>query len=1312
MTELSIGVSSGAGKKPRAILRRPGTRVVISATAGLLFLLLARWWLVDLHWSDRQEELRGLLHSVLRTTRASIHDWASGVQREAVLRSQRAGLVPAVQELSVLPPGRGRLSSSPASSRLRKLLLQARSSTGAARPLNDYLLVSPAGLVLAAWKDSAVGSMVPLSPGSPIRSALQGRPQTASVETLLAAAGSEKRPASDAPAGARATSIVTAAPIRDTSGNVLAALAFRLEARDELQRLADLARVGKTGRTYAYSGDRTWLTSLGGPAEASGEPASTSYSRYPVARSLTGTEINGGTQSCGDNVEGYQGRFGNKVVGAWCLVDGLGIGLVTEMEFQEAFLRLHRLQGIMVTFNMVAALLVIGLVLASRYPRTEEAELRALGRPRRSLAPWAILAVSLIATGLLWHGSLEQVEEFEQSRFENAAESFRNELSGRIDQQNEAMRSLRAAQETFGEPDQRQWERLVTSLNLKESLPWVQYVAFVEPAGQRPAAVQLSEAGGKAVSEDETQPAGNPLLIQKIEPLADNERLVGFDIGTQPELRRAAELARDSGEPFAAPLEPGWLPQGNGPSILYLLPAFRNGSLEATVEERRASLSGWIAVQAATDRILGGLYQPEDGIAVEVFSGGAVSPEALIYDSDSLLDLGDNQSEGSRYRKLDTVDVGGRVWTLSFASTSDFGLSSRSNQPAQILLGGLAMSVLLFDIALVLSSTRSSALAMADLMTRRVRESETRVRAVIDHAPDGIITFDKKGVIETFNPGAEAVFRYTATEVKGLNIQELMPECTGLLSDSAVGENNSAAAKDPRNGDDTASDSGGEVLGRRKDGVKLPVELTVSRMELDERHTFMAIVRDISIRKRTQDQLVHDALHDSLTSLPNRSHFMSRLESAVNSEDRRKNRTFALLFLDVDRFKLVNDSLGHTAGDQLLVGIAERLKSLVRPGDTIARLGGDEFAILLQSLTAESEAARIAERIQDELKVPFTLGDEEVYATASIGIAFSSGGSEKPADLLRDADTAMYRAKALGRARFETFHEGMHIRVKEMLQLETALRRALEREEFLVHYQPIVSLDSGRIETCEALVRWNHPERGIVLPNEFISIAEETGLIVPISEWVLRKACEQANTWQHGGLEAVSVAVNVSPRQLIEEGFYEKVCRVLDETGLDPTRLQLELTESALMEVADETVRPLFKLFAKGIQISLDDFGTGYSSLTYLRRFPISTLKINKITADPDDAAIASGLISLAHSLRLRVVSEQVETAEQLELLRDRGCDLVQGYFLSRPLDADSCTMLLRKGIDNVYLNPRSKARPHLVALSNPRPQPRAVAGS
>lgn len=921
----------------------------------------------------------------------------------------------------------------------------------------------------------------------------------------------------------------------------------------------------------------------------------------------------------------------------------------------------------------------------------------------------------MAATGLLWHVSLEQVREFEQSRFENAAASFRNELLGRIGQQNEVLRSLRAAQEAFGEPNQRQWTRLVTSLNLKESLPWISYVAFVEPPRhspvQAPAQSELSQTGGAAAT-DQTALVKNPLRIQKIEPLANNEELLGFDIGSHAEVRRAAEQARDSGKLFVTPVAEGWPSEGNGPSSLYLLPAFRNSSSEATVEERRASLSGWIVALAATGGILRGLDQPEEGIAVEVFSGEALSPEALIYNSDSLLNAGDNQSEAPRYRKVDSVEVGNHVWTLSFASTREFGLSSRSNQPLQILLGGLAMSVLLFDITLVLSSTRSSALAMADLMTRRVRESETRVRAVIDHAPDGIITFDKKGLIETFNPGAEAVFRYTATEAKGLHIQKLMPGCTGLLSDPAVSRHHSATPEDqPGEADDKSPDGLHEVLGRRKGGVSLPVELTISRMALDDRHTFMAIVRDISVRKRTQDRLVHDALHDSLTSLPNRAFFMSRLESAADHEDRRKGHTFALLFLDVDRFKLVNDSLGHIVGDQLLVGIARRLESLVRPGDTIARLGGDEFAILLHSLTAESEATQIAERIQTELAVPFALGDEEVYATASIGIAFSSGSSEKPADLLRDADTAMYRAKAMGRARFETFHEGMHIRVKEMLQLETALRRALEREEFLVHYQPIVSLDSGRIEICEALVRWNRPGRGIVLPNEFMSLAEETGLIVPISEWVLRKACEQAKTWQQTGLDSVSVAVNVSPRQLMEGDFYEKVCGVLSDTGLDPRRLQLELTESALMEVADETVRPLFKLHAKGIQISLDDFGTGYSSLTYLRRFPISTLKIDKITADPDDAAIASGLISLAHSLRLKVVAEQVETAEQLELLRDRGCDQVQGYFLSRPLDAPSCTRLLRKGID-ARIGARLQATPHLVALSNPRPKPAVLASA
>ena len=1302
--------------KSWAILRQPRTRILISATAGLLFLLLARWWLVDLHWSDRQQELRDVLHSVLRTTSASIQNWASAIERDTILLSHREGIAEAAQKLTALPPDRGSPAWGAASSQLRQLLLEPQSTIGTARSRNDYVLLSPTGLVLAASDDAAVGSIVPLPVGSAIRSALDGQPRTTSVEALSAGAGSAVNPVNENSStwskDAAATRIVATVPIRDSSNNVIAALALRLNAFDELRRLVDFARVGKTGRTFAYSGDRSWLTFLGGLQEAPGDSGSATYSRYPVARSLASAQLDGAALSCGDNVDGYQGRFGNKVIGAWCLIDGLGIGLVTEMEFQEAFLRLHRLQSIMVTFNMAAALLVIGLVLASRYPRAASADaLPVLGRPKSSLAPWAILTVSLIATGLLWHSSIEQVRELEQSRFDSAAESFRGELLGRIDQQNEVLRSLRAAQETFGEPNQQQWQRLVASLNLKASLPWIEFVAFAEPSAGRPLVREISRAEDRT-STNQAPPVNSPLRIQKIEPLANNEELLDFDIGSDEAVRRAAEQARDSGELFVSLPTADWPPQGNGPSTLHLLPTFRNSSLAETVEARRASLSGWIVASVATEGLLKGLYQPEEGIAVEVFSGEDLSPEALIYDSDSLLDAGDDRNEAPSYRKLDSVEIGGHVWTLSFASTSEFGLSSRSNQPAQLLLGGLAMSVLLFDITLVLSSTRSSALAMADVMTRRVRESETRVRAVIEHAPDGIITFDKEGVIETFNPSAEAVFRYTATEVKGLNIQELVPTCPGLLSDSAVSENDSGKPLEQAAEAVKSPDSGREVLGRRKDGVSLPVELTISRMGLDGRQTFMAIVRDISVRKKTEDRLVHDALHDSLTSLPNRAYFMTRLKSAVKSEDRRKSSTFAVLFLDVDRFKLVNDSLGHVVGDQLLVGIARRLEGLVRPGDTIARFGGDEFAILLQGLNVESEAAHVAERIQTELAVPFTLGKEEVYASASIGIAFSSGKRDKPSDLLRDADTAMYRAKALGRARFETFHEGMRIHVRHILQLETSLCRALERQEFVVHYQPIVSLGSGRIETCEALVRWNHPDRGIVLPSEFMSVAEDTGLIVPISEWVLRKACEQARKWQQSGMDPVSVAVNVSPRQLTEDDFYEKVCRVLADTGLPAKLLHLELTESALMDVAVETVRPLFKLHAKGGQISLDDFGTGYSSLTYLRRFPISTLKINRIGADPDDAAIASGLISLAHSLRLKVVCEQVETASQLELLRDRSCDQVQGYFLARPQDARSCTALLRKGIDNACLEARPKSVRHLVAMPSPRPKPAALAGS
>ncbi len=442
---------------------------------------------------------------------------------------------------------------------------------------------------------------------------------------------------------------------------------------------------------------------------------------------------------------------------------------------------------------------------------------------------------------------------------------------------------------------------------------------------------------------------------------------------------------------------------------------------------------------------------------------------------------------------------------------------------------------------------------------------------------------------------------------------------------------------------------------------------------------------DITARKNAEAQLVHDAFHDQLTGLPNRALFMDRLGRTIEHTRRRDKYLFAVLFLDLDRFKIINDSLGHRVGDRLLVEIARSLQTCLRAGDTVARLGGDEFVILLEDISDVNDATRIAKRIQKTLSQPFQVDQHMVFTSASIGVVLSTVGYETQEDVLRDADIAMYQAKLMGKAQYVVFDTAMRSRAIARLELENELRHALVRRELELHYQPIVSLKDEKIIGFEALLRWQHPARGYIPPLEFIPIAEETGLIFEIGAWILREACTQMRRWQQScpGCMPIKINVNISQRQFNQTELVALVRQVLDETGLDPSSLNLEITENMLMDNAEAMIARLEQLRALGVGLHIDDFGTGYSSLSYLQRFPIDTLKIDysfikRIGTNGDGAEIVRTILLLARELGIDAIAEGVETKNQMEQLRLLECDYGQGYFIAEPMQSRLVTGLLR----------------------------------
>lgn len=549
-----------------------------------------------------------------------------------------------------------------------------------------------------------------------------------------------------------------------------------------------------------------------------------------------------------------------------------------------------------------------------------------------------------------------------------------------------------------------------------------------------------------------------------------------------------------------------------------------------------------------------------------------------------------------------------------------------------------------------------------------LRQSEQNYRTLFENANDAILIFEPSaGIILEANDKACQTYDYPHSELVGMSIAQ--------ISENA--EEDDARVWRALQGPHQQSF---ETRQRTRDGRVRDVQVNLSVVAYAGAIAILSINRDVTERKQTEERLTYDALHDSLTGLPNRALFLDRLGQAI----RRPDSSFAVLFMDLDRFKNINDSLGHDVGDQLLIATARRLESSLRPGDTVARLGGDEFTVLLENLDHDSEAIDVAERIHRALAVPVKLERHEVFTAASIGIALSETGYRAAEEVLRDADTAMYRAKAHGKGRHELFDTGMHRNAVRLLQLETDLRRAVDWEAFQLHYQPIVALNTGKITSFEALVRWSHPRRGLISPAEFIPIAEETGLIVPIGTWALREACYQMRRWQDRLPAALSltVSVNLSTKQVMQPDFPGQVRRILEETRLPANALRLEITESVIMERANDAADTLRALHDMGIGLCFDDFGTGYSSLSVLHRFPMDALKIDRSFVSrmgeaDENVEIVRAILMLARNLGREVVAEGVETEEQLAQLAALECDAVQGYYLSRPVDHDAAETLI-----------------------------------
>ena len=897
------------------------------------------------------------------------------------------------------------------------------------------------------------------------------------------------------------------------------------------------------------------------------------------------------------------------------------------------------------------------------------------------LMPWVVFAVCLLITLQLWRNAQQEAEISLSNDFQTQVDNTSRRITQRMLDYEQILAGVRGLFAASLDVDRSEFRAFVAALNIEKNFPGVQSVGWVKMLPHAEKADHIAAIQREGFPNYTILPAGDReqyAVVIYVEPLSGrNIRAFGQDHYAEPVRRATINEARDKGAvrisgkvKLAQEID-----RRVQAGFQMAMPVYQNGLPPPTLAERRAQFLGLVGSSFRMDDLMHGIlgaYPRNHDIDIEIYDGKTIAPNTLMHNTDGIVQ--GNHPTASRFQAIRELNIAGHTWTLVAHSLP--GFEARLDQTkSQLIAGaGVGSGVLLSLLAWLLVRGRTHALKAA----LEISASEAKLRSIVDTAMDAVVQMNAQGDITGWSGHAEQIFGWSREEAVGHPLHTLIiplqyreAHLRGLNHFKKCGEA-------------PLLNKTIETRALRRDGSEFHVELAISMVRWEGEFEFCAFISDITQKKEADALIRHQANYDPLTNLPNRHMFHVHLKQALLNAARSK-LALALMFIDLDRFKEVNDTLGHKVGDQLLAEVAHRLSGSVRKSDIVARLGGDEFTIILSQLTDASQVEIVAQNILRHLAEPFTLNNETTYVSASIGITLYPEDSEEVEQLLMNADQAMYVAKRKGRNRFSYFTPSLKAEAQQRLKLINDMRVAIAEKQFRVYFHPIIDIKTGNIVKAEALLRWQHPQLGMADEMKIIPVAEETGLIIEIGDWVFREAARWASRWQQLTPGGIQVSVNMSPVQfLTEDGHVDNWLSYLQELGLSGKHIAIEITEGMLLHVDSAISAILLKFRDAGVEISIDDFGTGYSALSYLKKFDIDYLKIDlsfirDLETDPNDRALSEAIIMIAHKLGLKVIAEGVETPGQLKLLAAADCDFAQGYLYTKPILPEEFEALLLK---------------------------------